>query len=275
MRVLVVGKAKTGTTALVSLVKQALEPCQLVMEPQSVLDFGAASRAHQGNEAIKILFEHYRGRPRHLDAIVHAEFGFPVDRVVFIVRDVRDEILSKLLYHAKIVRNDDLIADGAPEKLASWVDLIAQKEQDPASLSFQDLCHRFDELTNENLWARLTDMATLARLERYIRDDVERDCFVLRYEAMVAGDISALAEHLGVALPASLDAVDLGSFGHTRRSGEAGNWRSFFTPDDVQVLRPLVAEWFTGPQYDDWDLTPVDHLDPEQYSRYVARIALG
>ena len=43
----------------------------------------------------------------------------------------------------------------------------------------------------------------------------------------------------------------------------------------MAVLRPLVAEHFSGPLYDDWELDPAAHLDPEQCSRYVARIALG
>jgi hypothetical protein len=273
--VLVVGKAKTGTTALVSLVKQALEPCQLVMEPQTVFAFGGVSLTYEGNEAIKIVYEHFRGRPRHFDAIVHAEFGFPIDRVVFIVRDVRDEMVSKLLYHAKIARNDAVIAEGGPERLAEWVRVLEQKEQDPASLSFQDLCRRFEALTGVDMWDRLTDMVTLAQLERYIATDVQRDHFVLSYERMVRGDTADLAEYLGVALPADLATVDLGQFGHTRRSGESGNWRSFFTDADVAVLRPLVAEHFHGPLYDDWALEPSPQLDPEQCSRYVARIALG
>jgi hypothetical protein len=275
MRVLVVGKAKTGTTALVSLVKQALEPCQLVMEPQTVFAFGGVSLTYEGNEAIKIVYEHFRGRPRHLDAIVHAEFGFPIDRVVFIVRDVRDEMVSKLLYHAKIVRNDGVIAEGSEERLGAWVRALEEKEQDPASWSFHDLCVRFEDLTGVDMWARLTDMETLAQLERYIAEGVRRDHFVLSYERMVRGDTDDLAEYLGVPLPPDLATVDLGQFGHTRRSGGSGNWRTFFTERDVVVLRPLIAAHFSGTRYDDWVLTPDAPIDPDQCSRYVAGIALG
>src|SRR3546814_13984150 len=58
VRVLVIGKAKTGTTALVHLIKHAIEPCGLVMKPKSILEFGCESLENNGNEAIKIIYEH-------------------------------------------------------------------------------------------------------------------------------------------------------------------------------------------------------------------------
>lgn len=273
MRVLVVGKAKTGTTALVSLVKGALEPCHLVMEPKSVLDFGPASQTETGNEAIKILYEHYRGRLRHLDAIVHAEFGFPVDKVVFIARDVRDEMVSKLLYHAKVARDDKVVTD--PTVFAEWVGVLEQKEHDPTALSFHDLCLRFHELFGVDMWARITNMDEKVWYERYIAEGVDRDRIVVRYEDMVVGNNDALAEYLGVPLTSDMSSVDLGQYGHTIRSGKSGNWRSVFTPADVDVLRPMLREALPGPLYDDWELDPEPRLDPDEYSGYVRRISLG
>lgn len=273
MRVLVVGKAKTGTTALVSLVRQGLAPCNLVMEPGSVLTFGSASQAEVGNEAIKILWEHYRGRRRHLDAIVHGEFGFPVDKVVFISRDVRDEMVSKLLYHGKIARDDGLIPEPRTDVMARWVQALQDKERDPAGVSFRQLCRTFDALFGIDLWSRITDMAEKRAYEAYIHEGVARDRYVLAYEDMVVGRTQGLAEYLGVPLATDMATVDLGQFGHTRRSGRAGNWRSFFTTEDVEILRPLITQMLPGDQYRDWDLAPAPVLDPDQVSGYVARIA--
>src|SRR3546814_4959959 len=78
VRVLVIGKAKTGTTALVHLIKHAIEPFGLVMEPKSILEFGCERLENNGNEAIKIIYEHFIDQQRHLNSIVHGEFGFPV-----------------------------------------------------------------------------------------------------------------------------------------------------------------------------------------------------
>lgn len=272
-RVLVVGKAKTGTTALVSLIKGALEPCHLVMEPKSVLDFASASRARTGNEAIKIVYEHFRDRLRHLDAIVHAEFGFPVDKVVFITRDIRDEMISKLLYHAKIARDDGHASD--PTVFAEWVGVLEQKESDPAGVSFHDLCLRFHELFGIDLWARLTDMTAANSYARYITEGVKRDRFVIRYEDMVVGRHEGLAEYLGVPLATDMSSVELGQYGHTIRSGKAGNWRSVFTPADVGLLRPVLRAALPDPRYDDWDLDAEPRLARAEFSAYVRRISMG
>lgn len=273
MRALVVGKAKTGTTALVSLVRAALDPCHLVMEPQSVLDFGAASRDQQGNEAIKVLWEHYAGRRRHLDALVHGELGFPVDRVVFISRDVRDEMISKLLYHAKIARDDGLVPEPRTEVMGRWVEALQAKEDAPADISFRQLCRTFESLFGIDLWSRVTDMAGKRAFEDYIHHGTTRDRLVLPYEDMVAGRTEALADYLGVPVAPDVAEVDLGQFGHTRRSGSAENWRSFLTEEDVEILRPLVTQMLPEGGYDDWALAPDPYLDPAQWSGYVARVA--
>jgi hypothetical protein len=274
MRVLVLGKAKTGTTATVSLIRQSLEPCELVMEPGSVLGFAERSRGRQGNEAIKILWEHFRGRRRHLDAIVHAEFGFAVDKVVFISRDARDEMVSKLLYHAKIARDDNLTPEPKEQVTARWVAALEAKERDPGSISFRGLCRIFESLYDIDLWAKLTDVTDKRAFESYIHAGVDRDRYVLAYEDLVADRTAGLADYLGVPVSVPAAEVDLGRFGHTRRSGRAANWRHFFTAEDVEILRPLLAQMLPGDQrYEDWELAGQARLDPAEVSGYVARIA--
>lgn len=273
MRVLVVGKAKTGTTALASLIRQSLDDCQLVMEPASVLAFASKIPAGDGNVVIKILWEHFRNRRRHLDAIVHGEFGFTVDKVVFISRDARDEMVSKLLYHAKIARDDKLTPEPREQVTARWVQALQAKERNPAGLSLHGLCRIFESLYGIDLWARLTDIRDKRDFETYIRHGVDRDRHVLAYEDMVADRTGGLADYLGRPVTAPVAQVDLGQFGHTRRSGRAANWRAFLTEEDVEILRPLLSQMLAGDQYQDWKLDLQPRLDPAEISQYVARIA--
>lgn len=273
MRVLVVGKAKTGTTALVSLIRQSLSPCDLVMEPSSALALAKRAGDGDGNQAIKILWEHFRCRRRLLDAIVHAELGFEVDKVVFISRDARDEMVSKLLYHAKIARDDKLIPEPRELVTARWVQALQAKERDPASVSLRELCRTFESLYGIDLWARLTDVADKRDFEAYIHGVSDRDSYVLAYEDMVADRTAGLADYLGTPVTVPTAEVDLGRFGHTRRSGRAANWRTFFTREDVEILRPLLSQMLPGEQYRDWELAGQPRLDPAEVSQYVARIA--
>lgn len=275
MRVLVIGKAKTGTTALVHLIMQAMEPCRLVMEPKSILEFGADSLEYTGNEAIKIIHEHFGGRQRHLNAIVHAEFGFPVDKVVFITRDIRDEMISRLMYFAKPMRNQGLPKVSPEEKWSQWIGLLEQKEQRPQDLSFRALCVRFKAIFDLDVWANITRMQDNVQYENFRNKGIFRDRCVVAYEDMVAGRLEELEAYLGLSLQSDMSSLDLGPFGYTRRSGTAGNWRAFFTDEDVQILRPLIAAKLDDPRYQDWELDPRESLSPDDYSRYVARLALG
>lgn len=274
MRVLVVGLAKTGTTALMSLIRQGLENCNLVMEPHSVLNFGPRSLKQDGNEVIKVVYEHWQQKTRHLDAIVHAEFGFPVDRVVFITRDVRDQMVSKLLYHAKIAHAAGVFDGPAGKaKLARWVSALEEKERDPSAVSFADLCHQFKGIVNADIWTAVTNIEAVAKYQQYIATGLTRDHHVLTYEKMILDQTADLAGYLGFALPGNLDAVELRGFDYTKRTARSGNWRTWFTEQDVATLRPMVREWLKDDIYDDWELTPDAVLNPEECSRYVFRIA--
>lgn len=275
MRVLVIGKAKTGTTALVHLIKQAMDPCGLVMEPKSVLEFGRDSIGSAGNEAIKIIYEHFLGRQRHLNAIVHAEFGFPVDKVVFITRDIRDEMISRLMYFAKPMRNQGLPKDSPEEKWGRWIRLLEEKEQNPQNISFKALCDRFKTIFGVDVWSNITRMQDNIRYETFRNKTVGRDKIIVAYEDMVAGKMKDLESYLGVAIQSDMSSVNLGPFGYTKRTGTAGNWRSFLTEEDVEILQPLVGEKLDDARYQDWTLSPQSGLNPDDYSRYVARLALG
>jgi hypothetical protein len=202
-----------------------------------------------------------------------------VDKVVFVSRDARvsrarDEMVSKLLYHAKIARDDKLIPEPREQISSRRVAALKAKERDPESLSFRGLCRIFESLYGIDIWAALTDVTGKRDFESYIHEGVQRDCYVLAYEDLVADRTAGLAEYLGVPVTVPAYAEALGRFGHTRRSGRAANWRSFFTGEDVEILRPLLSQMLPGDgRYADWDLAGQPHLEPAEVSGYVARIA--
>src|SRR3546814_4627558 len=73
---------------------------------------------------------------------------------------------------------------------------------------------------------------------------------------MVAGRMTDLESYLGVTLPSDMSSVNLGPFGYTKRSGASGNWRAFFTEEDVKILRPLIGAKLDDARYQDWALSP-------------------
>lgn len=268
MRVLVIGKAKTGTTVMASLIQDALHTAQLVMEPKSVIAFHASSMV-SNDQVIKIIFEHFDKRYRHLNAIVHAEFGFPIDKVVFTMRDFRDEMISRLLYFSKSLRGPA----ATPAAWASWVERLKQKEESPSTISFWDLCEDFLRIFGVDVWANITStcLRYSVQYEGFVKNSVTRDKFVIQYEEMIEGKMQGLSAYLGMPIGRAED-VDLRKFAYTKRSSSHGAWRSFLTDDDVVRLRPTIAAALKDKAYEDWDLTPVAWLDPAHYSQYVERM---
>ena len=53
-----------------------------------------------------------------------------------------------------------------------------------------------------------------------------------------------------------------------------GNWRRWFTEEDVEFFRPVISEFLDIMGYDpsDWELTPVDRLPAEEGSGYMERL---
>src|SRR3546814_20724759 len=134
------------------------------MEPKSILEFGRESLENNGNEAIKIIYEHFIDHQRHLNAIVHGKFGFPVNKVVFITRDVRDEMISRLLYFAQPMRNHGRPKDSPAEKFAQSVELLEDKERRARDISFWFLCVLFKAIFEVEVRATNTRMTEGVRV---------------------------------------------------------------------------------------------------------------
>jgi hypothetical protein len=111
--------------------------------------------------------------------------------------------------------------------------------------------------------------------ENFRNKSVARDRIVLAYEDMVEGRLHELESYLDMEIQSDTSNVDLGPFAYTKRTGTAGNWKAFFTEEDVAVLRPLIESKLGDARYRDWSLSPQSSLNPDDYSRYVARLALG
>src|SRR3546814_3164937 len=187
------------------------------MEPKSILEFGRESLENNCNESIKISYEHYIDDQRHLNAIVNGEFGFPINKVVFITRDVRDKMISRLLYIAKPMRNQALPKDSPAEKWAQWIELLEEKERRPRDISFRFLCDRFKAIFDMDVWANITRMQESVRYESFRNKGVARETIVVAYEDMVAGRMTALESYLGVTLPSDMSTVHICPFGSTDR----------------------------------------------------------
>jgi TPR repeat protein len=254
LKIAVVGLPKSGTTALYSGIKSALPPDTVCMfEPSTPRELAYLDSHRTGSALLKIMFE-WR------DSCGYDEKDF--DRNVVIVRDPRDLAVSSLLFRFNLLsfaRNE-----AARERVIA---ALREKEASPRSRSLVTILRDIDPDNAED-YRELT-VGDYAKLARYV--GTVRNSFVYRYEDMSADRYDAINEYLGIAIrrPERLT----GWVGKIARKGESGDWRNWFTEEDVEFFRPYVdpilEQFGCDPS---WELAAEPTILPEHCSGYVMRL---
>jgi hypothetical protein len=154
---------------------------------------------------------------------------------------------------------------------AAVLRLLRKKEADPRSGSLLEIIQLLNALHSREL-----DPVRVVSLRRGVEFTAQHpEYFRYAYEDLVAGWFGPLAEYLG--LPLTPDApVVPEEHKRVERSRAVGSWRDWFTPEDVDYYRPLLAPILAAYGYaDEWELNPAPVLDPRTGSRYVERIVLA
>ena len=95
------------------------------------------------------------------------------------------------------------------------------------------------------------------------------DVFILRYEDYVDGKLEAVNKYLKL----NLTIADKVPEKRVVRSRAYGNWKNWFTPEDIDYFRSSYLTYMNQFGYPDtWDLNDVPVIDPETSSRYVRRL---
>lgn len=254
MRCLIVGTAKTGTTALLYGVAQAMGAQTVVHMEERI----APRQPLPPQLAAKVILEHERA-----DEL--AAFGAGFDRRVLLVRDPRDNLVSRLLYTAGTQR--ELLDD--PAYLRTFATLLQRKQREPAKLPLLQLppLGRPSVFLSKTCAANraLADFAATAAAAEH------GQWFILRYEDLVAGRLEALSAYLGVTVQGGASVA--AEYQRVARTKGAGDWRHWFTDDDVVCFRPLLAPLMAALGYpDDWTLAPAPQIAPEHSWQYFERL---
>lgn len=250
-RILILGQAKTGTTGLFFTVKQALSPAAAAYfeAAPDTIDLTAG-------EVIAKLLCGPNANPA-------PDLVRRFDRVVALLRDPRDRLISLLLFRS--TRRDHLKTAAAR---AAFLEMLRAKEADPAAVPMMVMLRRLRDLGCPAYLHVLT-----SHVEDYIDylAALPGPVLRLRYEDMVAGRLADLAAFLD--LPLVAVAAPEQPFGHVLRTGRSGNWRRWLTASDVEELRPLLSPSLGKLGYDaaDWALAP-GPITADEGSRYVARL---
>jgi hypothetical protein len=251
-KILIVGIARSGTSALYFKLKQALpESTWCLYEPRC---FDPTDPGGSPNVLAKIVIGPPGGNFEY-----ESFRGF--DRKIMLVRDPRDNIISRLLYEpcsTGAFRNNKA-------KVEVFTRALAGKEADPRSVSVQDLFYLLLHLNDRRGWGPLSALHEVALDFHRAHDEF----LVYTYEDFIAGRYTAIEDYLGIMLPVG-DAEVGAQYEHVVRTVQ--NWRDWFTADDVDHFRQRLSPFMSAYGYpDDWTLAEPPRINPEYGSQFVRR----
>lgn len=221
MHYLVVGLAKTGTTALFTSLKQAL--------PTSTETF---FEPHTKEEFIGILKRNNETLTKALIGHVTSEHNFIRHFYphILIIRDPRDQIVSELMY-----RFYDFKLRGDVVHYEKAYAILERKVQNSSSISTIDC---FNQISS------LVDKPGMEKLVVKIRCLLDyRNTFqpyILNYESFIDGEVQELEKYLGFKIPILPD-VD-SEFKRVIRTKSYGEWRAWFTNKDIEFVNKNIGE---------------------------------
>jgi hypothetical protein len=238
-RYVIVGLAKTGTTAVAMTLRNTLRISGFCMEPQDLATIAAET---SDRLIVKVLFDHWVGRARQLrDFLCDASNG-PAPTTIIVVRDPRDEAISRLHYLAYNYFSTRPTTD---EDRAAWVDIFRQKEAAPQRVGLiamqQQIIDRFGSgfLITQHVYE-----SYLQFIEEILAKSGQTAHF-LRYEDYVGRTIPH--GPLQVLLSGSRDVGS--AFQRVHRRGSSGDWHTFLTDEDLPVINGICGAFLRRFEY--------------------------
>jgi hypothetical protein len=259
MKVLILGTGKTGTTAMVYKVAGGLPNCYAFSGGRPgkyVGDYENAVYKHTYEERKGKSFDLFREhlRKEHYD------------RKIWMARDPRDAAVSRMLYrwHGGF--------RGRRKQYENHLELVLKKERDPQSIPFHEICR----YTGHKLSPRTSDQVVEEekRRSQQMRDFVSSlatGWFLFKYEDMVANSFDALNDYLGFNVQADANVPSSSGKAKVIRKKATGDWRHWFTTEDIALFKPAFLPYMQLIGYDceDWRLDPNPVIEPEYSSGYM------
>lgn len=262
MKIMILGLGKSGTTALLYKIAAGLPDCHAFS--------GGKPGKHAGdykNAVYKHTYEARKGKDFALYQTHLETHGY--DRKIWIARDPRDVAVSRMLYRWHRGRM------GHKQQFQAHLDLVLKKEQDPASVAFSEIC-RYTGFDN---WPRSLQEVLEEERQRYADmvdfiGDLGDDWFLFSFEDMVKQNYAALNGHLGFEVMKDTEVPESTGKAKVIRKKSSGDWRHWFTEQDIELLKHAYTPYMQlmGYDCDDWTPSDVPCIEPAYSSEYMQRL---
>ena len=262
MKIFILGTGKSGTTALLYKVAGGLPNCHAFS--------GGRPGKYVGNYENAVYKHTYDKRKgKNFDLYIDHLKKEHYDRKIWMARDPRDAAISRMLYrwHRGYL--------GHAKQFNAHLDLVKKKEQDPRSVSFSEIC-RYNGYKE---WPRSTEEVVKEEEIRYRRmrefvNSLGDDWFLFRYEDMVDKQTDSLNAYLGFRIGADAEVPSGTGKDKVVRKKAYGDWRHWFTEDDIALFKPAYTPYMEAVGYDcdDWNLNPEPVIEPQFSSEYMREL---
>jgi hypothetical protein len=258
MRVMILGLGKTGTTALLYKVAGGLPNCLAFSGGKPGKYVG-----NYENAVYKHTYSERKGKTFDLFRQHIADERY--DRMIWIARDPRDAAVSEMLFrwHRGYW--------GRKRQYQAHLDLVLKKEKDPKSVPFHVICRY---ASRSEKWPITTEEVVETERLRYanMAEFVRRlgpEWFLFKYEDMVSGRYAGLNQYLGFQVEKDGEVPE--AYGKVVRKRATGDWRHWFTEEDVNVFKAAYQPYMDviGYDLDDWALSPRPVIEPVYSSVYM------
>ena len=252
-RVLIVGLAKSGTSILTYRIAEAIEGSKVFFEPNGAKGLNDVrlhlSICNHEKAVTKCLF------PWHDELENFERISRLYEKKIWIIRDPRDNIISNYLYMWNPSYN-------APrEKFDAALKMTQEKENNPASIPFHKL---FETLGDPYKFVTRQYDAILRQVGK-----IKDEWHILKYEDLVSENLAELNGYLGVEVSTNAKVPE--KLNRVVRSKKSGNWRDWFTEEDIAFYKPIIDKYLEFFNYDinDWELNNLSQLPSEKGSEYM------
>ena len=184
------------------------------------------------------------------------------DKVIFIVRDPRDALISRLLYRPyglKVFAHD--------RRLKGYLDLIERKIRAPGSVSVRDLIAGLREASGyATIKATLRANQRLLRIHKFYG----QNALLLKYEDFIRNDFAGIDAYLGGNISGAFT-VDA-KYGRVARKGAQGDWKDWFTAADCRYFDKSFKEFYAAFGYAPEDPSAHPAIDRATSADYIVRL---
>lgn len=188
------------------------------------------------------------------------------DRKIWMARDPRDAAVSRMLYRWHRGYS------GRKKQYEAHLDLVLQKEKNPRSIPFIEICR----YTGHEDWPRTVEQVVEEEQHRYDQmlrfvNILDKDWFFFTFEDMVDNKVTALNEYLGFEIQNDAEVPSKSGKAKVIRKKASGDWRHWFTDEDIALFKPAFTPYmeFNGYDCEDWNLDPNPVIESEYSSVYM------